>query len=123
MVVYTKLLINEVEYFTTSIKLNKSISDYNGTSNITITINNYNGEYANTFNLNDTIELYKSIGDTLKNRYIDHTIWILTGDLQAAKYIGLKPSRKIQLYNGQLECKYLKFEIYSGSRKELKINN
>lgn len=62
-------------------------------------------------------ELYKNIGDYLKNKFGGYQAWILTSNREAAKAIGLHPSRKIQLYNGALECRFLKFELYSGSRK------
>ena len=62
-------------------------------------------------------ELYKNIGDYLKKKFGGYQAWILTSNREAAKAIGLHPSRKIQLYNGALECRFLKFELYSGSRK------
>ncbi|MEM8906832.1 MAG: class I SAM-dependent RNA methyltransferase, partial [Bacteroidota bacterium] len=45
---------------------------------------------------------------------------LISSNLEALKKIGLRPSRKIQLYNGKLECKFLKFELYAGSRKHQK---
>lgn len=61
--------------------------------------------------------LYKSIGDQLKKKYKGFSAWILTANKEAAKNIGLKPSRKIELYNGSLECRFLKYELYEGSKK------
>ncbi len=62
-------------------------------------------------------DLYRNIGDTLKQKYSNTTAWIFTGNTTARKSIGLKPSRKIPLYNGPIESRLLKFEIYEGSRK------
>lgn len=62
-------------------------------------------------------ELYKNIGDYLKKKYEGYQAWVLTSNREAAKCIGLHASRKIQLYNGALECRFLKFELYSGSKK------
>ena len=64
-----------------------------------------------------TIDFYKKIGDVLKHKYQGCTVWIITSDLENVKYIGLKPSKKIKVYNGKLECRFLRYDIYSGSKK------
>ncbi len=56
--------------------------------------------------------LYRSIGDTLKQRWTGWTAWVLTGNLQLAKKVGLKASRRLVLYNGPIECRLLKYELY-----------
>ncbi|MBC6609956.1 hypothetical protein H8B15_03425 [Hymenobacter sp. BT507] len=61
--------------------------------------------------------LYKTIGDTLKSGFQGYDAYIFTGNLEAAKRIGLKTSRRIPLYNGPIECRLLKYELYQGSRK------
>lgn len=76
----------------------------------------YGGRLTDT----DLFDLYKNIGDQLKKKYQGSTAWVLTANRDAAKYIGLHTSRKIQLYNGALECRFLKFELYSGSKKTSK---
>jgi putative N6-adenine-specific DNA methylase len=65
----------------------------------------------------DILELYKKMGDTMKQRCKGWTCWIFTGNLDAAKHIGLRPSRKIHLFNGPVECRFLRFDIYEGSKK------
>ena len=65
-------------------------------------------------------DFYKTLGDTFKQKFTDCVIWIITSDMENAKYIGLKPTKKIKLFNGKLECRLLKFEIYEGSRKKAK---
>lgn len=62
-------------------------------------------------------ELYKNIGDYLKKKFGGYQAWLLTSNREAAKSIGLHASKKIQLYNGALECRFLKFDLYEGSRK------
>ncbi|QHL86040.1 hypothetical protein GU926_00705 [Nibribacter ruber] len=64
-------------------------------------------------------DLYKMIGDTLKSNFQDWDAAIFTGNLEAAKHIGLKPSRRIPLYNGPIECRLFKYELYQGSRREV----
>ena len=78
----------------------------------------YGGRLTDT----DLFDLYKNIGDQLKKKYQGSIAWVLTANRDAAKYIGLHPSRKIQLYNGALECRFLKYELYGGSRKASKIS-
>lgn len=63
-------------------------------------------------------ELYKMIGDTLKTNYQDWDAYVFTGNLEAAKNIGLKTSRRIPLYNGSIDSRLLKYELYRGSKKE-----
>lgn len=57
-------------------------------------------------------ELYCRIGDILKQRCRGWTGYVLTGNLELAKYIGLKASRRFVLYNGAIECRLLKYELY-----------
>ncbi|PQJ19371.1 THUMP domain-containing class I SAM-dependent RNA methyltransferase [Nonlabens tegetincola] len=64
---------------------------------------------------------YKQIGDTLKQRYQGSTAWIITGNLEAIKHVGLRPSRKIKLYNGKLDARLVKYEMYRGTKKIHKL--
>lgn len=62
-------------------------------------------------------EFYKNIGDTLKQGYPGTHAWFITANLEALKYVGLKPSRKIKLFNGKLEARLVKYEMYEGSKR------
>ena len=66
-------------------------------------------------------ELYKMMGDTFKQKFSGYDCWILSSNMEAFKRVGLRPSRKITLFNGQLECKFLKYEMYSGTKKIHKL--
>ena len=66
----------------------------------------------------DVNQLYKKIGDTLKNNYLYSDVWIITANLEAIKSIGLKSSKKIKLFNANLESRLLNFKIYPGSKKQ-----
>ena len=55
---------------------------------------------------------YRKIGDTLKQNWKGWTAWVFTGNLALAKRVGLKPSRRIVLFNGPIECRLLKYELY-----------
>ncbi|SDL20848.1 putative N6-adenine-specific DNA methylase [Salinimicrobium catena] len=76
----------------------------------------FNPPYGERLNI-DMPEFYKAIGDTLKQSYPGTHAWFITSNLEAIKHVGLRPSRKIKLFNGSLESKLLKYEIYEGSKK------
>ncbi|HTT36615.1 MAG TPA: THUMP domain-containing protein [Burkholderiales bacterium] len=61
--------------------------------------------------------LYPRLGDALKHKYAGWRVWIFSGDQRLPKLIGLKPSRRIPLFNGALECRLYGFEIVAGSMR------
>ena len=63
-------------------------------------------------NIEELGELYKSLGDIFKQRFTGWTAYILTGNKQLAKKVGLRTSRRIAVYNGSLPCTLLKYELY-----------
>lgn len=67
-----------------------------------------------------TVEMerfYREIGDTLKNNYPNTNAWFITANLEGLKFVGLRPSRKIKLFNGSLEARLVKYEMYEGSKR------
>ncbi len=76
-----------------------------------------NPPYGRRIMQDDIISFYKTIGDALKKKYINYDAWLITSDAEALKFVGLRSSKRIQIYNGQLECRFVKFEMYEGSRK------
>lgn len=60
---------------------------------------------------------YRELGDTLKLNYPNTNAWFITANLEALKFVGLKPSRKIKLFNGSLEARFVKYEMYEGSKR------
>jgi putative N6-adenine-specific DNA methylase len=79
-----------------------------------------NPPYGVRLEVEDLIEMYKNIGDKLKKDYKNWTAWFISSDVDAMKNFGLHPSKKIELYNGALVCKFQKFELYEGSKKKSK---
>jgi len=65
-------------------------------------------------------KLYSMIGTTLKHNFAGNTALIITSEKEALNHIGLKPKEKYLLYNGALECTFVKYEMYSGTRKKSK---
>jgi len=66
----------------------------------------------------DVDVLYGKIGDTLKNNYQYSDVWIITANLEAIKSIGLRSTKKIKLFNANLESKLLNYKIYPGTKKK-----
>ncbi len=64
---------------------------------------------------------YREIGNTLKHGYPNTDAWLITSDFQQGlKNVGLRTSKKIQVYNGKLDCRFVKYEMYEGSKKAKK---
>lgn len=80
----------------------------------------FNPEYGDR--LGDIIELeatYGSMGDFLKKQCKGYWGYIFTGNLDLAKKIGLKPNRRLEFFNGKIDCRLLEYELYSGSRERV----
>jgi 23S rRNA G2445 N2-methylase RlmL len=78
----------------------------------------FNPEYGERLGVHSKLELtYKRIGDFLKKDCKGYTGYIFTGNPELAKKIGLKASKKIEFYNGKLDCRMLEYELYDGSRR------
>ncbi|MBA3971976.1 MAG: hypothetical protein H0X46_07500, partial [Bacteroidetes bacterium] len=80
-----------------------------------------NPPYGERMDKDNIDELYKMMGDTFKKNFAGYDCWILSSNMEAFKHVGLRPSRKIQLYNGPLECRFMKFEMYQGTKKIHKL--
>lgn len=65
----------------------------------------------------DVLRLYEDIGKCLKFRFTGATAWVLSSNEDALKCIGLKPSRRLHLMNGELDCRFNCYELFSGTRK------
>jgi len=64
--------------------------------------------------------VYQGIGDYFKQKCRGYTGYIFTGNLDLAKKVGLRAKRKVQFFNGGIECRLLEYELYEGSRKDKK---
>lgn len=71
----------------------------------------------------DIPKFYESVGNTLKGGYPNTEAWFITSNLEAIKYVGLRPSRKIKLFNGKLESRLLNYKMYEGSKKTKNQND
>jgi putative N6-adenine-specific DNA methylase len=82
-----------------------------------------NPPYGERLKKNNIQAMYQSMGNHLKKHFNGYDIWILSGNKEAIDAIGLHPSKKINLLNGSIECKFQRYSIYSGSIKQKKVLN
>lgn len=76
-----------------------------------------NPPYGERMGSNQMANFYRIIGDSLKRNFTGSDAWILSSNLNALKHVGLRPVERYKVFNGALECRFNKYEIYSGSRK------
>jgi putative N6-adenine-specific DNA methylase len=79
----------------------------------------FNPPYGERMDL-EVNDFYDKLGTTLKHKYQGCSIWLISSDIENMKFIGLRPSRKIKVMNGKLDCSFRNFEVYEGSRKNSK---
>ena len=81
-----------------------------------------NPPYGERMDKDDIFALYKSMGDAFKQHFTGYDCWLITSNMEALKHVGLRPSRKIKIFNGPLECRFVKYEMYRGTKKIHKLN-
>mgnify|MGYP000050714543 CR=1 FL=1 len=79
-----------------------------------------NPPYGERISPNDLLGLYQMIGERLKHAFVGNEAWVLSYREECFDQIGLKPSKKVPLFNGALECEFRKYEIFDGKYKEFK---
>lgn len=62
-------------------------------------------------------EMYEELGNWFKSEMKGFNCWVISSSEEGFKYLGLKPDRRLQLYNGSLKCSFRKYEIYAGSKR------
>lgn len=82
----------------------------------------FNPPYGERLENLNVEEFYGDIGTTLKHGYPNTNAWLITSNLEALKSVGLRPSRKIKVFNAKLEARLVKYEMYEGSKKTKKQN-
>jgi len=79
----------------------------------------FNPEYGERLGVHSKLEItYKEIGDFLKGSCKGYLGYVFTGNPELAKKIGLRAARKIEFYNGRLDCRLMEYELYEGSKRE-----
>ena len=82
-----------------------------------------NPPYGERISTNDLLGLYQMIGERLKHAFAGNDAWILSYRDECFDQIGLKPSVKIGLYNGALECQFRKYQLFDGKYKAFRQDN
>lgn len=81
----------------------------------------FNPEYGERLGTHTKLEAtYKRMGDFMKNSCKGYKGYIFTGNPDLAKMIGLRASRRFEFFNGKLDCRLLQYELYEGSKQDLK---
>jgi len=93
----------------------KPFSDTKSLTNSGVVITN--PPYGERIEVDKLNALYSNFADHLKQSFQGYDAWIISSALDSLKQIRLRASRKITLFNGSLECKFMKFEMYKGSKK------
>jgi len=79
----------------------------------------FNPEYGERLGVHTKLEAtYKRVGDFMKQKCLGYRGYIFTGNPDLAKKIGLRAARKIEFYNGKLDCRLLEYELYEGTKRE-----
>lgn len=79
-----------------------------------------NPPYGERISTNNLLGLYSMIGERLKHAFAGNTAWILSYREECFDQIGLKPTQKIPLFNGSLECEFRQYEIFDGKYREFR---
>lgn len=79
-----------------------------------------NPPYGERISTPDLLGTYKMIGERLKHQFLNNDAWILSYREECFDQIGLKPSIKIPVYNGSLECEFSKYQIFDGKMKDFR---
>ncbi len=79
-----------------------------------------NPPYGERISTPDLLGTYKMIGERLKHQFTGNDAWILSYREECFEQIGLKPSIKIPLFNGSLECEFRKYQMFDGKIKDFR---
>ena len=96
----------------------QDFKDFKGMAEPAIIVTN--PPYGERISTNNLLETYKMIGERLKHAFKEGDAWILSYREECFQQIGLKPSVKIPLYNGSLECEFRKYQLFDGKFKDFR---
>lgn len=79
-----------------------------------------NPPYGERITAPDLLGLYRTIGEKLKHQFAGNDAWVISYRQETFDQIGLKPSLKVPLYNGSLDCQFRKYQIFDGELKKFR---
>jgi len=77
-----------------------------------------NPPYGERLKDDQILDLYGDLGRLLKRQFAGNDAWVISSQEQYLSTIGMKPSKKIELVNGKLDCLYCHYEVFAGTRKD-----
>lgn len=77
-----------------------------------------NPPYGERLDIKNIMELYSNFGEALKHRFSGSTAWVISSDERYLKNMGLKPSARVPMLNGALDCWFNKYELFVGKRND-----
>ena len=90
------------------------------TKDCLVMINPPYGERIKTNQNTDVLILYKEMGTALKFRFSGSTAWVISSNEEALKNVGLRPTKRFKVLNGELDCLFCKFDLFAGTQREYK---
>ncbi len=76
-----------------------------------------NPPYGERLNFRELTNTYAELGTALKHKFTGNSAWVISSEYSLLDNIGLRPSKKIDLLNGSLDCKFHRYDIFAGKRK------
>lgn len=80
-----------------------------------------NPPYGERLKEQDLFGLYSMIGEHLKHQFPGNEAWIISSALDAFRFVGLKPDKKIELFNGALRCHFNQYQLFEGKHTRKKV--
>ncbi len=77
-----------------------------------------NPPYDERMQVTNIHAFYKEMGHILKHRFTNFDVWMISSNIKALKQLRLRPTSKKVLFNGSLECQFVHYELYEGSKKQ-----
>ncbi len=96
----------------------QDFKDFSQPQNKSIIITN--PPYGERISTPDLLGTYRMIGERLKHQFRGNDAWILSYREECFEQIGLKPSIKIPLFNGSLECEFRRYQMFDGKLKDFR---
>ena len=62
----------------------------------------------------------RNMAEQLKKKFSGWAAWVLTDDLKLESHMRLKASRRIPVFNGDIECRWMRFDMVAGSMRDNK---
>ncbi|HRS68139.1 MAG TPA: THUMP domain-containing protein [Paludibacteraceae bacterium] len=94
----------------------RSVADWEVQTEKTLVVTN--PPYGERILSDDLFGLYAQLGDTLKHKFTGSTAWVISSHISCLQRVGLRPSEKVKLLNGALDCEFWKYELFRGKRND-----